>query len=268
MRLSWRLLPLLCLVAHSWAADFPGSADLDELPRFPQAEITDYRQEHVAERLYPQDSLRRIGGQLRMDQQVTADGMLTAITYRLPDHHSGLDAFTAAREHLLAEGAELLYWCEGRDCGSSSLWANSIFGKSTLYGPEGNQAYLLARLAEPPERLVALYAITRGNGRPYLQVERLEPGAALGELLPTAGTLLRQLREAGELQLPRLPAEPLADWSALLARTLRMDSALRVTLSGEGAEAWRDALVAEGVRALRIEVDPSSEPGLVVRRLR
>lgn len=250
------------------AADLPGSADLPFLTRFPEARILDYAQRSATERLYPLDGLRRISGRLRMDGQVVADGALTAITYRLPDHHSGLEAFTLARRQLLADEAQLLFWCEGRDCGSSSLWANSIFDKSTLYGPEGNQGYLLARLPGTPDRLLALYAITRGNGRAYLQVEALEPAAPLGQILPTAGTLLRQLHETGELRLARLPSEPLADWAAVLARTLRLDSSVRVALSGAGASEWREALIAEGIRPLRMEIDAGDSAGLTLRQLR
>ena len=55
--------------------------------------------------------------------------------------------------------------------------------------------------------------ITRGNGRPYLQVERLQPTDPLGIIRPNPATLLRQLTSNGEFRLPRLPAEPVADWA-------------------------------------------------------
>ena len=29
---------------------------------------------------------------------------------------------------MLQPGAELLFWCQARDCGESSLWANQVFG--------------------------------------------------------------------------------------------------------------------------------------------
>ena len=32
---------------------------------------------------------------------------------------------------------------QGRECGSSSLWANAVFGNSTLYGSDDQQAYAL-----------------------------------------------------------------------------------------------------------------------------
>lgn len=262
------LLGLLLTGTPLLAADVAGSADLAVLARYPQAEIVDYRQAPVSERIYPLDSIRRISGKLRMASQVSAAGQLTVVTYQLPDTHSGIEAFTQSRHAVLDGGAELLFWCEGRECGSSSLWANAVFGKARLYGPEGQQAYLLARLPQAGDSLLALYGVTRGNGRSYLHVEQLEPSAPLGELLPNAATLLRQLRDSGELRLPRLPDEPSAEWSALLADLMRLDSTLRVSLAGRTGAAWREALIAERIGARRLELDDSAEAGLLIRLLR
>ena len=267
MRSAW-IAGLTLRASLSWAADTPGSEDLELLPRYPQAQIVDFQQTAVNERIYPLDSVRRISGRLRMAEQVSASGGLTSITYLLPDNHSGIDAFSEARKALLEQDAELLFWCEGRECGSSSLWANAIFGKSMLYGPDAQQAYLLARLPERIDSLIALYGVTRGNGRPYLHVERLQPDAPLGELLPSAATLVRQLKNTGELRLPRLPEQPVANWGVLLANLLRLDSTMRISLAGAGAVEWREALIAERVRAGRIEIDESDQAGLHVRLLR
>ncbi|HJE28435.1 MAG TPA: DUF4892 domain-containing protein, partial [Pseudomonas nitrititolerans] len=117
MRSAWIAgLTLLGCIAH--AADLPGSTDLEGLTRFPQAQIVGFKQDSDVERIYPLDSIRRISGKLRMSDQVNATGDLLAITYQLPDHHSGVEAFSQARAQLVEQGAQLLYWCEGRACGS------------------------------------------------------------------------------------------------------------------------------------------------------
>ncbi|HCL75742.1 MAG TPA: DUF4892 domain-containing protein, partial [Pseudomonas sp.] len=72
----------------------------------------------------------------------------------------------------------------------------------------------------------------------------------------------------GELRLPLLPAEPVADWAALLANVLRLDSTIRISLGGEGAPAWREALVAERISARRLELDDGDEAGLSIMLLR
>ena len=251
------------------AADAPGSADLDILPRVADSQIVDYRPAAEVERIYPMSSIRKISNQLRFDGQAGARGNLTSITYQLPAEHSSDEAFTVAREALQKQGAELLFWCQARDCGESSLWANEVFGNARLYGADDRQAYLLLRLAEPKsETLVALYAITRGNRRAYLHVEQFDAAVPLGELLPTSATLLRQLKSTGRLDLPRLGGEPQEQWVTLLSRGLNLDSTLRATVSGVSAEAWRDALIAKGVRAARLEAGGSDGKGLVLEVIR
>ncbi len=271
MRLSSLLAPvvMLSLASLANAADLPGSQDLEILPRFPRAEIVDFRDVAGQERIYPLGSIRRISGNLRYERQVDSLGRMRSVTYELPPEHSSGQAFNTARDTLQEQGAELLYWCEARECGGSSLWANSVFGNAKLLGADDQQAYLLLRLAEPKQNtLVALYSITRGNRRAYLHVEQLDNQADLGELLPGPATLLRQLRNTGELDFARLDGEPVDAWAELLGRTLNQDSTLRVSLSGKYAEAWRDALVTQRVRATRMEIDPAQTDGLSFKLLR
>lgn len=252
-----------------WAADVPGSSDLQVVPRLTDAEIVDYRPASELERIYPMGSIRKISGQLRFDGQVSARGNVTGVTYQLPAERTSYEAFTAAREALQAQNAELLFWCQARDCGESSLWANEVFGNAKLYGADEQQAYLLLRLAEPKaDTLVALYSITRGNRRAYLHVEQFDSAAPLGELMPTSGTLLRQLKSTGKLALPKLVGEPQDAWLTLLSRGLNLDSSLRATVSGPQAEAWREALVSKGVRAARLEAGSGDTPGLLIELIR
>jgi hypothetical protein len=257
------------LSASLWAADVPGSRDLDIVPRLPDAEIVDYRPAAELERIYPMGSIRKISGQLRFDGQVSARGNATGVTYQLPAERTAYEAFTAAREALQAQGAELLFWCQARDCGESSLWANEVFGNAKLYGSDEQQAYLLLRLPEPKaDTLVALYSITRGNRRAYLHVEQFDSAAPLGELMPTSATLLRQLKSTGKLALPRLTGAPEDTWLRLLSRGLNLDSSLRAIVSGPQAQAWRDALISKGVRAARLEAGTAQAPGLLIEVIR
>ncbi|MNR42838.1 hypothetical protein D3C85_1614000 [compost metagenome] len=87
-------------------------------------------------------------------------------------------------------------------------------------------------------------------------------------MLPTPDTLMRELKSSGELHLARLPAEPSAGWATLLARCLNLDSTLRISIKGPGAEAWREALVGQGVRASRLELEEGGESGLHLNLLR
>ncbi|NWB92132.1 DUF4892 domain-containing protein [Pseudomonas agarici] len=262
-------LGLACFSSALLAADVPGSHDLPSVPRVPDAQIVDYRAPTDLERIYPQSSIRKISNRLRSDGQVNVRGPMTSVTYELPPERSANEAFTVAREALQKEGAQLLFWCQARDCGENSLWANEVFGNSLLSGADDQQAYLLLRLAAPQDNsLVALYSITRGNRRAYLHVEQLTANAPLGELLPTSATLLRELRDTGKLDLPQLAGVPQASWVTLISRGLNLDATLRVSLSGASAEAWRQALVAAGVRAARLESGARDTGGLHLELLR
>ncbi|MFK3970740.1 DUF4892 domain-containing protein [Pseudomonas sp. NPDC087358] len=272
MRFPRALALLLCLTGYagiSQADDIAGSQDLARLPRPADAEIVDYRPAAEVERIYPMGSIRKISGQLRFDGQVSARGNATSVTYQLQPERSADEAFTAARQALQKQGAQLLFWCQARDCGESSLWANEVFGNSRLYGADNGQAYLLLRLAAPDnDTLVAMYSITRGNRRAYLHVEQLQAGAPLGELLPTSATLLRELKSTGELELQMLDGAPAEPWITLLSRGLNLDSTLRVSLSGAQAQAWREALVNKGVRAARLESGSKQTQGLDIELIR
>ncbi|SEI13998.1 protein of unknown function [Pseudomonas asplenii] len=272
MKLSTTLaaaLGLACVSSTLLAADVPGSHDLPLVPRLADAQIVDYRAPAELERIYPQGSIRKISNRLRSEGQVTARGQMTSVTYELPPEHSANEAFTAAREALQREGAQLLFWCQARDCGENSLWANEVFGNPLLSGADDQQAYLLLRLAAPQDdSLMALYSITRGNRRAYLHVEQFAANAPLGELLPTSATLLRELRDTGKLDLPKLVGEPQATWVSLISRGLNLDTTSRISLSGSSAEAWRQALVAAGVRSARLELGDGKTAGLHLELLR
>ncbi|MFF7708394.1 DUF4892 domain-containing protein [Pseudomonas sp. NPDC007930] len=226
----------------------------------PQADgqVLEQRPAQAAERLYPLGALRKISGQLRMEGRVLAQGTVSSITYELPPERSVASTFAQAREGLRDPQAQVLFWCQGRDCGESSLWANEIFGNARLLGSDGQQAFLLVR--QGPSTLLAVYAVTRGNRRVALHLERFEASQPLGTLLPTPATLLRELRESGQLNFAELGNGPDAPWVSVIARALNLDSALRVKVSGTGAQGWSEALEAQGVRAARLESDERTGP--------
>ncbi|MDD1013402.1 DUF4892 domain-containing protein [Pseudomonas rubra] len=232
------------------------------------AKVVDQRPAALQERIYPLGSLRKISNQLRAEGKIDSRGRVSSVTYELPPERTANDAFAAAREALQKDGGYPLFWCQARDCGENSLWANEVFKNSRLGGADDQQAFiLLRRSAEQSNTLVALYSITRGNKRAYLHVEEFVADAPLGEVLPTPATVLRELRDTGKLDYPDL-GEPQAAWVTLLGRSLNLDSTLRVTLSGDQAEAWREQLVTAGVRSSRLDVGEAKTDGFHVELIR
>ena len=260
------LLSLGVFSFSALAADLPGSHDLDILPRFPRAEIVDFRQAPSEERIYPLGAISRISGRLRMEGEVRAEGELTALTYRLPPEQQpgvrrGAHRAAQGRRHaaVLVRATRLRLQ---QPAGQRRV-------RQCQAVRPGRAAGLPAGASAAPQEnsLVAVYSITRGNRRAYLQAEELKADAPLAELLPSPATLLRLLKANGELTLShaggagRLLVE-------LLVRTLRLDTGVRVELSGKHAQEWRDALRGQGVLNSRMEPGQSEVEGLHLNWLR
>jgi hypothetical protein len=262
-------LPGLALSMSLLVAPPTWADQVDTWVQETDARTVDQRPAVEQERIYPMGALRKISGQLRMDAQINARGQVSSVTYELPPERAARDAFAAAREHLQTPGSQLLFWCEARDCGESSLWANEVFGNARLLGSDDQQAFFLLRRAAPAENtLLGVYTVTRGNRRVAMHVEQFMADAPLGELLPTAATLLRELRSGARLDYPSMPAVPSPAWVSLLGRALNLDSSLRVTVAGQGAAAWHAALIGSGVRETRLELGADASPGLHLQLIR
>lgn len=234
------------------------------LPALVDARLLDQQQQQAVEKVYPLGSVRRISGQLRFSAELTLSGDRSLATWQLSPVHAADAAFFQVREQL-QQDARLLYWCEGRDCGPSNLWANSVLGNARLYGPDERQNY--AVLADMTgSDLFVLYAVTRGNGRGMLHVEQFKADSLPQDLYPAAATLLLQLRHDGRLELADDNGEARLE-VAQLARALNRDGSLRVVLSGAQAASWRDSLQTAGVRATRMELDDDGQATTLMRVL-
>ncbi len=260
---SLALLLSSLAVPAAWAVDV--GARVHEVDATP----IDERPVTEQERIYPLGALRKISGQLRMESQINARGQVSSVTYELPPERNAKEAFAAARQSLQTPGTQLLFLCEARECGESSLWANEIFSNAKLLGADDQQRFFLLRLASPDaDTLLAVYSVTRTNRLVSMHVEQFTADAPLGEVLPNPATVLNELRTTGMLDYPALASAPAAPWVTLLSRALNLDSSLRVTLAGQGAAAWQTALVAAGVRESRLQLGTLEQPGLHITLIR
>ncbi len=184
------LLAAQAPAAMAAAEDTPGSRDPFGVSRYPRAWIVDYRRdEEVRPREFVTSRVDRIRRDLRVPGLLRVDGLLESVTYRIPDGVAVADVVAHYAEQL---GSDVLFRCQGRGCGRSNDWANQVFNQAILYGPDTNQVYV-AR--EWQGRLVALYAIERGNQRTYVHLRFVEPMGGLG-LEPNA-LLVQRLNERG-----------------------------------------------------------------------
>lgn len=240
------------------AAVCAGAAERLAIEPFPRAEVARERVQEASEHRVVIGNIRRINNQVRAERELQVVGELVRISWRIPAGHTARDALAHALEQLQQRPHTTLFFCEGRECGSSSLWANQVLDYSRLYGPEDNQMYLALRLDDQPQRFISLYAITRGNQQVYLHMDQLTPEQPVTEVLyPTAATLGKILSAENELLLPDAAVEggeQAAAWLDLVARMLRSDIRLRVQVDGARAPEFVQGLVDRGISSQRLEI--------------
>jgi len=166
-------------------------------------------------------ALERVRGEVIPENSERLRGDVTKITYEIPQEFTGSDVYGFYREQVTNSNYQLLYSCEGRECGSSNYWANDIFRNRILYGPERNQHFMAFRAnsTEENDPYFSLYIITRVNRKIYAHIEIVEPGGTqeseqiaaivaieepeLSEQDDSAedSSLLQQLREQGSVVL-------------------------------------------------------------------
>lgn len=235
---------------------------------FPRAEVAREQVLDNTEHSVVIGNIRRINNQLRAEREVQTVGDLIRTSWRIPAGHGAREAMNHAAEQLQAYPHTTLFFCEGRECGSSSLWANQVLNNSRLYGPEDNQLYLALRLDTEPQHFISLYAITRGNQQVYLHMDQLTPVKPVTEALyPTAATLGKMLRSEGELMLPEATTAETGSeadaWLDLVTRMLRSDNRLRIQVDGARAPEFVQGLVERGINRQRLEIgQPQPQNGI------
>ncbi|MDP5002568.1 MAG: DUF4892 domain-containing protein, partial [OM182 bacterium] len=237
------LLALLSTPAHAQSAgEQTAGADHPLLMRFPDSEIVEYDRTNELNHQLVLGTLQRTRGEVVPESAERLKGRVTRIVYAIPSDYQVSDVREFFVQQLRECGDSILFSCEGRACGSSNYWANDIFKRRILYGPERNQYYLAARsnTALENDPFLALYLITRANKRLYAYVEIIESEIAVApQALVNEGLLAATLREKGSVVLPWVQfntadggEEELDDPSALdyLVRLLRTDPEIRVYL--------------------------------------
>src|SRR5690606_32802089 len=124
------------------AATGAGAAEGLANEPFPRAEAARERVQQASAHRRVSGHIRRINHQARAEPELPALGELLRGAGRIPAGHSAREALGYAVEQLQQHPHTTLFFCEGRECGSSSLWANQVLDYSRLYGPEDNQLYL------------------------------------------------------------------------------------------------------------------------------
>ena len=212
---------LLSMVALAAGSDISGSRDPLGIERFPRSWIVDYqRDDEVRPREFVMGRVERLRQDVRINDFLRVDATQESAIYRIPD---GVPVSEVAAHFLSVLEGGVLYRCSGRDCGRSNEWANQIYGKAILYGPDGNQSYIAW---EWQRRLISVYIIERGNKRIYAYVQVFDPAddavidanaLVLRRLTGQGWTVIDGIHPAADGSLPAAAADILGGLSAQLA---------------------------------------------------
>ncbi|WP_415895933.1 DUF4892 domain-containing protein [Neptuniibacter sp. PT34_22] len=153
------------------ASDVRGSSDYGSFERFPRSTIVQYKEIENADYRFVLGGLEKIDGVIAPEKEERLSGKLYQLTYRIPQNHSSEEVFSFFAAQLQEQGATEQFNCQGRACGSSNQWANTIFKYSRLYGLDTTQRVATFK---NDQRYFALYSVQRGNKKVYLRLDVLE----------------------------------------------------------------------------------------------
>lgn len=148
---------------------------------------------------------KRINNEWRVQGEQLMSGFLKSQTIELPRTVNEQEAFAGIRQQLGSYQRRELFECENLLCGTSNAWANTHFKKSVLYGIDASQRYGVYETQDHQGRVVyvVLYAVKRGNGSVYLQLDQLQVGSGeQGRLVTPAKSIIHSLAERGYFSIP------------------------------------------------------------------
>lgn len=110
-------------------------------------------------------AVNQIDGELRADRTVRLSVKGEAVGTLIHGGYGPERVMQFYRDQVKALGGQVLFSCDGLDCGSSSLWANQIFDHASYFCPDDQQHYLVAKWPGPDkERQLGLfYVVRRGD---------------------------------------------------------------------------------------------------------
>ncbi len=139
--------------------------------------------------------VKRMAGEVRPESAEFLSGRKSTETFAIPPAFTTDVLVQFYRKQFSAKG-QILFECDGRDCGPSNYWSNQVFNRSRLYGPLEYQHYMLAKLDGEAADYVTLYFSQRGTGSRYLHVESIggvnQPFAADTRLISSMLRLQRR----------------------------------------------------------------------------
>lgn len=155
-------------------------------------------------------SYKKVAGAWRLDRQQRLSGELNRVTLELPERNSAKNGFEFYLDQLQNFNYRELFYCKGRDCGTSNSWANNHFKILQLYGLDQFQYYGAYEVTTADEHpfYVALYAVQRGNKRVYMQIDVLHVDSEIElGVASSVDSIIKAMNASGYYVFPDLIAD-------------------------------------------------------------
>lgn len=258
-----------CLITLLFGATitFASSADLGRLlPQYPRAEMVEFEDtKAVTTHEIVIGSLRSRQGKTAPESSLFVTGRRIASTWAIPDEQRPERVYGFYRQRL-ADLGEVLFECEGFECGSSNHWANDIFNRQILYGPAQDQHYLMVRIDRDVTYYVALYVAQRGTRQLYAHTDVViteteyteATGAAIVDELISGG---RFVIDAGaqtavvDSVVDAMRLQPLMRIAVVSHQRKQRGESVdqAISRSREFAEQYRADLISAGISSTRLQ---------------
>lgn len=118
----------------------------------------------------------KVKHEVSFTRSVKLFGKIHRRTYETPTDIGRIEAFGRYRSELLDKGGEILFECEGRDCGRATIWGNEVFKERELSTIDKKQSFLAGTVkVNGAQKLISVYVVERANHRVFAHIVEVSP---------------------------------------------------------------------------------------------
>lgn len=121
-------------------------------------------------------AFKKVNSEWVVDDEQEVYANIDSATFEFVSRTSMSEAWDILKSNFVKSSSDVLFMCNGLDCGSSNVWANDYFKIKQLYGLNPSQRYLAIRNSLDGETTYkVLYMVKRGNRRIMAHVDTISP---------------------------------------------------------------------------------------------
>ena len=176
--MNHRRCPSLLHIFTMWLGLLSAAASL-ALPAYPGARLSDEQSTQASHYRLVLSELKRSQATTFGEREVRLTGQLQRRVWTMPSGIELQEVVQFYQQQL--DGKQVLYQCQGLDCGSSHFWANEVFSNSRLVGREKDQSLMVVmspRTAELNDIWV-VYAVRRATRQVMVNIDHIITGDAV-----------------------------------------------------------------------------------------